>query len=748
MADKVDLSLTGQVDPSNKDYYLVKVSGLKIDSNYYAKFQWSFQDNILNDQIKLSWSNAFNILTITESVPVAPSVSVPTSSVGSIPVTLTTFPTNAKRVDVYIIGGEFGTGKVVDYFLSAGTKSIAVAGGTYQVSLITVTQSNINGTPTNTFTISVSQAGETIQAPTNPNGFSIDRVLSGIQVNWAGTYANGTFTGFEAIKIYVGNSPSFTNGTYREAGVMTGNNVKNTITIPVDGTYLRYDLPVYIHAAAINKSGTLGTVQVNVANNSLGARSAIGSDLADLIITNAKLVDDAVSAAKIATSAITTTKIADDAITTPKLVANAITADKIVSSAITADKIATNAITAGKILAGTIDVTKLAAGTISVNNLEAGLITATSYVRAGGSTGARVELSSSNISGGPSAGFYIYNSAGTAILSAPLTGGLSITGGGSFTGDISGASGTFTGNLSASSGLFTVNNGILTAQSGTIGGWSINSTQLRSSFTYTSGNSTTGVASYITLDPATPGLILTKDATITSGVPTAGSSMSINPVSGIVGPNVTVAGNTGPGFSFSPNGTAVIRGTIYADAGVFKGSVSGGSFTLGGYESTNSWSGTEFKAGSASTYIKTSTTGLITLYASSTSLADSGLDTASSSGFTTENIPSQLIIDSTSVQIYGIPLLLNGLTATGTLINYYGTGVSDAATTQYIGGGYPQTAGNLPTKNYGKAARFRTIIADPYNNNMLKRGFGIYYGTITNAPTASTGYVGDIWISW
>jgi hypothetical protein len=75
-------------------------------------------------------------------------------------------------------------------------------------------------------------------------------------------------------------------------------------------------------------------------------------------------------------------------------------------------------------------------------------------------------------------------------------------------------------------------------------------------------------------------------------------------------------------------------------------------------------------------------------------------------------------------------------------------GVSDEATTQYRGGGYPATAGNLPTQNYGKAARYRMIVADPYDNNMLKRGFGVYYGTRGSAPTASVGYVGDIWISW
>ena len=552
-----DLAISAQPDV-NKDYFDIQVTGLKVDQTYSFQFQWIYEDGEVSN-----WSPGYQLATATENVPSAPSVTVPSTSTGSIPVTLTTFPTNAKRVDIYIIGGEFGTGKVADYFLSAGTKNISVIGGEYQVSLITVTPTNINGDPTNTFTINVSAVGEVVQTPTNPSGFSIDRILSGIQVNWAGTYANGTFTGFKAIKIYVGNSATLTSGTYTEAGVMTGNNLKNSIIVPVDGTYLRYNLPVYIHAAAVNKDGTVGTIQVNVANNSLGARSAIGSDLTDQIITNAKIVDDAVTAAKILTGSITTTKIADDAITTAKLVANAITADKIVSSAITADKIATNAITAGKILAGEIGVSKLAAGTISVNNLEAGTLSSTSYIRAGGSTGARVELSSSAIASGPAAGFYIYNSAGTAILSAPLTGGLSITGGGSFTGDISGASGTFAGNLSASNGLFTVNNGILTAQSGTIGGWKINSTQLRSNG-----------ANQISLNQGTPKIALITGATLngTTGLYEGGvEKITIDPVDGIK--------DSAGKFSLTPNGVLTINGSITSGSTITGTQISGSSFS-------------------------------------------------------------------------------------------------------------------------------------------------------------------------
>ena len=560
-----DLAISAQPDV-DKDYFDIQVTGLKVDQTYSFQFQWIYEDGEVSN-----WSPGYQLATATENVPSAPSVTVPSTSTGSIPVTLTTFPTNAKRVDIYIIGGEFGTGKVADYFLSAGTKNISVIGGEYQVSLITVTPTNINGDPTNTFTINVSAVGEVVQAPTNPSGFSIDRILSGIQVNWAGTYANGTFTGFKAIKIYVGNSATLTSGTYTEAGVMTGNNLKNSITVPVDGTYLRYNLPVYIHAAAVNKDGTVGTIQVNVANDSLGARSAIGSDLTDDIITSAKLVANSVIATKIATGSITATKIEDGAITSPKIFAGAVTSAKIDALAITAEKIDTDAIVARTIKAGEIDVLKLKAGTISVNNLEAGTITSTSYIRAGSKNlttglGARVEISSAAIEDGTvdiAAGLYIYNSAGTAVLSAPLSGGLSIVGGGTFTGDISGASGTFTGNLSASSGLFTVNNGILTAQSGTIGGWKINSTQLRSNG-----------ANQISLNQGTPKIALITGATLngTTGLYEGGvEKITIDPVDGIK--------DSAGKFSLTPNGVLTINGSITSGSTITGTQISGSSFS-------------------------------------------------------------------------------------------------------------------------------------------------------------------------
>jgi hypothetical protein len=240
---------------------------------------------------------------------------------------------------------------------------------------------------------------------------------------------------------------------------MTANKISNKIVVPVDGTYVRYGVPVYIHASSVNRNGVESAISANVTSQSSGARSAIGTDLADEIISNAKLVNDAVTEAKIATSAITETKISNDAVTSQKIIANAITADKIVSGAIIADKIATNAITAGKILAGEIDVTKLSAGTISVNNLESGTLSATSFIRAGTAGSSRIEISSAAVSASSIlAGLYIYNGS-TAVLQAPLGGGLTITGSLTAT------------QISTSSGNFSVNtSGVLTAKSADIDG--------------------------------------------------------------------------------------------------------------------------------------------------------------------------------------------------------------------------------------------------------------------------------------
>jgi hypothetical protein len=455
------------------NYFLITITDLDLGTAYPLQFRWKNKDGTLG-----AWSSVKTFVTQSATVPSEPNLGSGdvVGGAGFITVTwngnnaLSAAAANFDRVNIHISGTTFGDGtKPAGFFKQAGTQTFTAVPGIYIVQLKIISVDGTQSLFSTARTVTVTEVTEEIQTPVAPTGFTSSRILGGIEVAWAGTYGSA-WTGFEAINIYAGTSSSATGGTYIKVGQMTANKISNKIVVPVDGTYVRYDVPVYIHASSVNKNGIESAISANVTSQSSGARSAIGTDLADEIISNAKLVNDAVTAAKIATSAITETKIANDAVTTPKLVANAITADKIVSSAITADKIATNAVTAGKILAGSIDVLKLAAGTISVNNLESGTLSATSFIRAGTAGSSRIEISSAAVPASSIlAGLYIYNGS-TAVLQAPLGGGLTITGSLTAT-QISTSSGNFSVN---SSGILSATNAIIdgsiTADGGTIGG--------------------------------------------------------------------------------------------------------------------------------------------------------------------------------------------------------------------------------------------------------------------------------------
>jgi hypothetical protein len=155
----------------------------------------------------------------------------------------------------------------------------------------------------------------------------------------------------------------------------------------------------------------------------------------------------------------------------------------------------------------------------------------------------------------------------TTITGTTINAGIfqtsALAGNGSTSGVRINTSGIFGYSSSSATPNFSVTNtGILTALAGTIGGWDINGTQLRS----------TGTNS-ITLNPNTP-----KIALLVSGV----EKITIDPTEGIVGPSKTVGGSTGPAFKFSPNGTAEIRGTIYAESGIFTGNITSTATISGG----------------------------------------------------------------------------------------------------------------------------------------------------------------------
>jgi len=472
------------VTSSDTNYFLRKVTGLKIDRNYSFKFQWVFEDGTLSD-----WSPGYQINTPTESIPTSPNASVPTSNASYIPVTLPTFPTNAKRVDVYIVGGAYGAGKVADSFLQAGTKSISVGAGTYQVSLITVSPSGINGAPSNTFTITVTDPTANIQSPEpskTPSTPSALSVLGAIQVTWNGRQADGSAQpyGFTAAKVYVGTTADFTPSASNQVDAFNFKDGQNVINIGVgtlvNGVPMTYGVDYYVKIATTNGTDTSTPV------------SATGN---------------------------------------PQRI--------------------------GKVGSG--DIVSVLADQITT-----GTLSSTSTITVGTTSGKHVKLAGT---GDP---LIIYGSGGVSNPVLSFNGNkLTIAGDGAFTGSLTGASGTFGPVTIGTTGISSTNfsiasdgsaefKGILTASGGKIGDWYINATTIRSS------SSATAIPR-IELDPLTPQIVIAG----TSG------TISISPINGIVGPDVTIAGNTGPGFSLTPNGTAVLRGTIYASSGIFSGTVSG-----------------------------------------------------------------------------------------------------------------------------------------------------------------------------
>lgn len=207
---------------------------------------------------------------------------------------------------------------------------------------------------------------------------------------------------------------------------------------------------------------------------------------------------------------------------------------------------------------------------LPASEIDTGILTAGASITAGVAQGQRVVIS------GSVAPLIIYGTDGTTKLLEYVTGGtagsLTIKGSGTFTGDISASSGTIGGITLNGSGLSSTNfsispTGLITAQSGTIGGWTINGSVLEST-------ATAGGQIRLTPSTANGG----KIALLLNGT----EKITIDAVEGIVGPNKTVAGNTGPAFKITPDGTAEFRGAIYASTGVFSGAVQGAVITSTG----------------------------------------------------------------------------------------------------------------------------------------------------------------------
>lgn len=237
------------------------------------------------------------------------------------------------------------------------------------------------------------------------------------------------------------------------------------------------------------------------------------------------------------------------------------------------------------------------------------------------------------------------------------------------------------------------------------------------------------------------------DGSVTDGSNFSTAGMTIDLTTGAI---------TSKKFRIDTSGNASFIGTLSSGISIDAPVITGGSLNIGNgqftvstlgalvaqsanitgqitIDSNNTWGPSGFRMGSSGSYI-TYTGSTVTLKSGSTSNLDDSAGNPDGGGTTpnSRDVNSEIILNagSTGLSIKGIP----------SLGNY----------TRYAGGGlYTNVEANDNNYLYGmgRAARLRTVVQDYYDDR-LYRGFAVYYGVRSSAPTGSTGLVGDLWVSW
>jgi len=264
MADKVDLSLTGQVDPSDKNYYIVPIKGLALGEAYVGKFQWSFEDQALNDLVKNIWSNGFaidtNVLTSINK-PKLISTNVRRYQ-GRIEITwsgtdYTDTAYNAKafkRINVYVkdnsrTSPDFVGMGFIDQI--GGTFSFPASPSSYTIRITAVSATGLESAWSDEFTVSA-----VTDAPSVP---------SGLTASWSGTDFVVSFT----------HDPTASENIYLKEYIVklipaAPTPFKEFSLTPTSGSSQKFSLSLEVNQAAFGEAQTQfsGTItSVDIYNN-------------------------------------------------------------------------------------------------------------------------------------------------------------------------------------------------------------------------------------------------------------------------------------------------------------------------------------------------------------------------------------------------------------------------------------------------------------------------------------------------
>ena len=526
MANPADLNITPQPD-TDKNFFNFKAVGLKINKTYAIKFQWIYDDLTLSD-----WSPGFFITTSNETSPGVPTGTiVPSTFAGSIPVELPSFPAGARKVDVIVANGIFGTGKIAYTFFAAGKATIAASAGTYVVELRSTNISGGTSTVGTTHTILVTDpaANFQVETPTLASGLTVNSAPFAVSVNWAGTYSSADFDGFKSIDIHVRGSDV---GSTATSGFSTTTQVA---TLTVTGTTNRQNIGLDNLRQALS-----------LATNTLAYTSPM---FFYYITRNSE--------------------------------------DTLYSVSGTPTYTRINSSTVNPTQANLVDLVN---GVISIENLVAGNGNFSSYLRVGSSStsgGGRIELSGVNnftdslTTRTVKRGITAYDSGNNEVLSfdyGAATPTLAIKG------TLTGSTGVFGPVTIGTSGISSTNfsiasdgsasfEGTVTANSGSIGGWSISENAFKS----------TAVAfPTIELDPVSPKFEIRQSAhpTSESGI----KVIKIDPTSGIRAGTtsnfkftVDMDGNMSATDAIFSSGT--FNGNITSTATISGGTITGANIT-------------------------------------------------------------------------------------------------------------------------------------------------------------------------
>ena len=529
MSDKPsDLQTTPQPN-TDKDYFNFKATGLKINTPYAIQFQWIYPDGTLS-----GWSPGFVVNTSNESSPGVPTGTiVPSTFAGSIPIELPSFPAGARKVDVIVANGMFGTGKVAYTFFSAGKATIAAAAGTYVVEFRSTNITGGTSTVGTTHTILVTDpaANFQVESPTLASGLTVSPAPFAVSVNWAGTYSSADFDGFKSIDIHV-----------------RGSDLGSTATAGFSAT---------TQVASLTVTGTTNRQNIGLDNlrQALGLSSNTSAYTAPMFFYYI-------------------TRNSEDSLYS-------------VSGTPTYTRI--NSSTVNPTQANLID---LANGVISIENLVAGNGNFSSYLRVGSSStsgGGRIELSGVNnftdslTTRTVKRGITAYDSGNNEVLSfdyGASTPTLAIKG--TLTGSTGvfgpvtiGTSGISSTNFSIASDGTATFAGTVTANSGSIGGWKISENAFKS----------TEVAfPTIELDPVSPKFEIRQSAHASSesGI----KVIKIDPTSGIRAGTISnfkftvdMDGNMSATDAIFNSGT--FNGSITSSATISGGTITGAVVTTG-----------------------------------------------------------------------------------------------------------------------------------------------------------------------